>query len=83
MTCRMSRNPSKALVAHLHAAVGSVRVVEIDGFGPISSGQLKCPNCSAAVRLISAANRAEYFSQQIYQCDDCLGKVRFILKRHP
>jgi hypothetical protein len=64
---------------------GFVRVVEIDGFGPIPSDfeQLKCPNCSIAVRLISAANRAEYFQQHVYQCDDCLGMVRFISKQHP
>ena len=67
MTCQIGRSPSNTLVAHLHAPAGLVRVVEIDGLGPMPADfdQLKCPNCSITVRPISAGNRAGYFPQPV------------------
>jgi len=85
MTCRIGRRPSDAFITRLHARAGSVRVVEIDGFNPrsLDFDQRRCPNCAILVRPIFAVDGDDSFEQQVYQCDDCMGMVRFVLKKQP
>jgi uncharacterized protein with PIN domain len=82
MTCRIGRRPSDAFITRLHARPGSVRVVEIDGFNRRSFDfdQRRCPNCAISVRPIFAVDGDDSFEQEVYQCDDCMGMVRFVLK---
>jgi hypothetical protein len=85
MTCRLGRIPYNVLVARLHSRVGSARVIEIERSEPMdfNSNQLKCPDCAILVHLICATDQDDRLEHQVFQCDDCLGMVRFVLKKCP
>jgi len=78
MTCRLLRRTSEPQVLHLHRRAGSVRVVEI---GPLDRPE--CPNCAISVRLLTAPDHNGSSGAPIYQCDDCLGMVSFLMHRRP